>query len=100
MQLMRGMTLTGRGFSCLRLSLGAIRNEKLGFTCQITWSVPVLASCMTFEMLGLVPQSLHRLLCCTDGKSVIRLGHDAPSEPVVQCHLQGLVKHYACSKLL
>ena len=47
---------------------------------------------MTCEMLGLVPQSLYRPLCCTDGKSVLRLGHNAQSGPVVLCCLQGLVK--------
>ena len=57
-----------------------LRNEKLRFTCQMPWSMLVLASCMTCELLGLIrglgliPWSLCRPLFCTDGKLGVRWG--------------------------
>ena len=57
-----------------------LRNENLGLTWQIPQSVLVLASCMTCELLGLVPclglipQSLCQLLFCTDGKLGVQVG--------------------------
>ena len=39
-------------------------------TLSDTQSAPVWASCMTFELLGQIPQSLHRPPDCIDGNLV------------------------------
>ena len=46
------------------------KDSETQITLSDTWSALVWASCMTFELLGQIPQSLHRLLDCTDGNSV------------------------------
>ena len=54
----------------LTLLKRAWKEEKLRLPYQMTQSVPVWASCMTFELLGLIPWSLHRPLVCMDGNSM------------------------------
>ena len=49
-----------------------LRISETWITLSDTWSALVRASCMTFELLGQMPQSLCRLLDCTDGNSVFQ----------------------------
>ena len=44
-----------------------LRISETQITLSDTQSVPVWASCMTFELLGQIPLSLCRLLDCLDG---------------------------------
>ena len=61
---------TREGLSCLVSLEEGYKESETRITLSDTQSVPVCASCMTFELLRQIPQSLHRPLDCTDDNLV------------------------------
>ena len=84
------LNTTREGLSCHWLPWrGIIKEEKLALPCQMTWSAPVQASCMTCELLGPIPRSLHRSLVCTNGNSVYQaFGTNWAGRAALICRVQ------------